>query len=106
MPALAGACSVTVTVAVAFPQGADPVTVYVYTPGFIVAGSYWPPTTALGPLHAPPKSGVPPSCANKLDAAPSAHRFSVPFVPALAGACSVTVTVEVALPQGAMPVTV
>ena len=40
VPALAAVFSVTVTVAVAFVHGAKPVTVYVYTPGVIVAGSY------------------------------------------------------------------
>ena len=39
VPAFGAAFSVTVTVAVEFAQGATPATVYVYTPGVIVAGS-------------------------------------------------------------------
>jgi hypothetical protein len=39
VPAFVAVFSVTVTVAVAFAQGATPVTVYTYAPGVIVAGS-------------------------------------------------------------------
>ncbi|MBK9758404.1 MAG: hypothetical protein IPO90_00160 [Flavobacteriales bacterium] len=39
VPAFVAAFSVTVTVELAFAQGATPVTVYVYTPAVIVAGS-------------------------------------------------------------------
>jgi hypothetical protein len=39
-------------------------------------------------------------------AAPTSHTVTLPFVPAFVGAFSVTVTVAVALGQGAVPVTV
>src|SRR5206468_965036 len=88
VPALGCACSVTVTVAVASTvHGAVAVTVYVYIPAPASAGD-----------HEPPASGVPPNCANNCDAVTvlPAHIVSVPFVPALGCACSVTVTVAVA----------
>ena len=65
-----------------------------------------PPTTALGPLHAPPAAGVPPNRAKSEVDAPLLQIVSVPLVPASAAAFSVTVTVAVALVQGAVPVTV
>jgi hypothetical protein len=72
----------------------------------MVAGSYWPPTTALGPLHAPPACGVPPSDPIKATAASLLQTVNVPFVPAFGAVFSVTVTVAVAFVQGAVPVTV
>ena len=39
VPAFAAMCSVTITEADAFGQGAELLVVYVYTPGLIVAGS-------------------------------------------------------------------
>ncbi|MBS1938175.1 MAG: hypothetical protein JSS84_10250, partial [Bacteroidetes bacterium] len=106
LPALAAACSDTATVAVALAQGATPATVYVYTPGSMVEGSYIPPATGLGPLHAPPTAGLPVSALARFDAAPFAHSVSVPLPPATGAACSDTVTVAVALAQGATPATV
>src|SRR5690606_15343133 len=106
VPAFAGGTSFTVTVAVASAQGAAPVTVYTYGPGSIVAGSYAPPATALGPLQVPPAAGVPPRESSRLIATPFAQMSMVREVPALTGACSFTVTVAVAFAQGLVPVTV
>ena len=106
VPAFGAAFSVTVTVADAFGHGATPVTVYVYTPGPIVAGSYIPPTTGLGPLHAPPGSGTPPKLFTKAIDAPVEQSVIDPFDPAVAARFSVTVTVAVAFAHGATPVTV
>ncbi len=74
-PALAGAaCSVTFTVAVAFPKGEVPVTVYVYVPA--------PPVVAD---QVPPASGVPPKAAYNADALTlePAQITKLPFDPAL-----------------------
>ncbi|MBZ0254146.1 MAG: hypothetical protein K8I02_12470, partial [Candidatus Methylomirabilis sp.] len=103
VPAFAGATSATVTVAVEFAHGATPVTVYTYGPGTIEAASYIPPTTGLGPLHVPPAAGAPPKESRRLIAAPFAQMLIERLVPALTGFCSATVTVAVALAQGAVP---
>ena len=100
VPAFGDPVSFTVTVAVAFVHGATPVTVYTYAPGFIVAGSYMPPTTALGPLQVPPAWGVPPVAS--ATAAELLHTVNVASVPALVAAFSVTVTVDASLTHGAV----
>src|SRR5690606_40422468 len=105
-PAYGAITSFTVTVAVASAQGAAPVTVYTYGPGSIVAGSYCPPATALGPLQVPPAAGVPPKESSRLIATPFAQTSMVREVPALTEASSFTVTVAVAFAQGLVPVTV
>ena len=81
-------------------------TVYVYTPALIVAGSIIPPTTGEGPLHAPPACGAPPNCAKSELAALVLQSVIVPFVPAFGGVLMVTVTVAVAFGHGAVPFTV
>ena len=106
VPAFGGATSVTVTVLLAFTHGAGTTMVYVYTPGVIVAGSYCPPTTALGPLHAPPRSGVPPSSAKRSMAASVLHSVMVPGVPASGASTTVTVMLASSAGQGALPATV
>ena len=65
-----------------------------------------PPTTALGPLQVPPASGVPPKLLINPTDALLLHTVSVPLVPAVGAAFSVTVTVAVAFAQGTTPVTV
>ena len=65
-----------------------------------------PPVTVLGPLHMPPASGVPFSAANRFVGAPWSQSVMVLFVPASGLPVSFTVTVALALPQGAMPLTV
>ena len=104
LPALGGAGSVTVTVAVAFAQGAVPLTVYTKLPGAFTAGSYIPPTSP--PLQVPPAVGVPPSTEKRFMGAPFAQIAVEASVPAFGGAGSVTVTVAKAFAQGAVPVTV
>ncbi len=69
VPASGGVLMVTVMVAVSSGHGAVPVTVYTYAPALMEAGSIMPPVTALGPVHVPPASGVPPSCAKSEAAA-------------------------------------
>ena len=56
-----------------------------------------PPTTALGPLHVPPASGVPPSCAKSEVDASEEHSVIVPSVPASGGVLIVTVTVAITI---------
>ena len=65
-----------------------------------------PPATALGPLHVPPASGVPPSCAKSEVAASEEHRVIAPSVPTSGGVLIVTVTVAVSSGHGAVPATV
>ena len=65
-----------------------------------------PPATALGPLHVPPASGVPPSCANSEEAASEEHSVIAPSVPASGGVLMVTVTVALSSGHGAVPTTV
>ena len=98
--------SVTVTVAVAGAQGAVAVTVYTYAPGSIVAGSYIPPTTVLGPDHVPPTPGVPPKLFTKAIGALVLHKVMLPLVPATGAVVSVTVTVAVAVTHGNTPLRV
>ena len=75
-------------------------------PAFIVPGSNIPATTVLGPLHVPPASGVPPSCAKSDDAGAVLHTVSPPFVPASGGGATNTETVAVASGHGTAPATV
>ena len=77
-----------------------------YTPAVIVAGLNMPPATGEGPLHVPPASGLPPSCASRPTAAPLLQSVVLPSVPAVGGLFTATVTVEVAAGQGAAPATV
>ncbi len=106
VPGSGGVLIDTVTVALSSGHGAVPLTVWVYTPALIVTGSIIPPTTALGPVHVPPASGVPPSCA-KSDAAASVEQsVIVPSVPGSGGVLIVTLTVEVSSGHGAVPTTV
>ena len=96
----------TVTVALSSGQGAVPATVYVYTPAFIVAGSIKPPATPLGPLHVPPASGVPPSCAKSDTATSLLHNVIAPSVPGSGGVLIVTVTAFIfSIPKRALLVT-
>ena len=65
-----------------------------------------PPTTALGPLHVPPASGVPPSCAKSDTAASLEQSVMAPFVPGSGGVLMATVTVALSEGHGATPLTV
>ena len=65
-----------------------------------------PLATALGPLHVPPASGVPPSCAKSEVAASDEHSVIVPSVPASGGVLMVTVTVALSSGHGVVPATV
>ena len=76
-----------------------------YTPALIVAGSYVLPITGLGPLHVPPAS-APVSCVNRSIELPLLHTVIEPSAPAFGEPVSFTVTVALALLQGATPVTV
>ena len=96
----------TVTVALSSGQGAVPATVYTYAPASIVAGSIMPPLTAEGPLHVPPASGVPPSCAKSEAGASLLQSVIVPSVPGSGGVLITTVTVALSSGQGAVPATV
>ena len=104
VPAVGGAGSVTVTVAVAFAQGAVPLGVYTKLPGAFTAGSYIPPTSP--PLQVPPAVGVPPSTEKRFTGMPFSQIAVEASVPAFGGADSVTVIDAVAFAQGAVPLTV
>jgi hypothetical protein len=65
-----------------------------------------PPTTGEGPLHAPPASGVPPNCAKSDAGASEEQSVIAPDVPGSGGVLMLTVTVALALGQGATPFTV
>jgi hypothetical protein len=69
----------------------------------MLAGLNMPPFTLLGPLHVPPASGVPPSCAKSETAAPELQSVMAPSAPALGGVLMVTVTFALASVQGAAP---
>ena len=66
----------------------------------MVAGSNIPPTTALGPVQVPPASGAPVNAAKSEAAGLLTQSVMSPSMPALGGATSVTVTVELTLTQG------
>jgi hypothetical protein len=70
------------------------------------AGLNIPPFTLLGPLHVPPASGDPPSCAKSETAAPELQSVMDPSAPALGGVLMVTVTFALASVHGAAPATV
>ncbi len=59
----------------------------------MVAGSKDPPVIALGPLHVPPASGLPPKDVKRLLAGLLMQSVSAPSLPASGGACTATVTV-------------
>ena len=59
-----------------------------------------------GPVQAPPPSGLPPSCPNRLKEAALLHTVMVPFEPASGAVFTPTVTVAEALEQGGVPDTV
>lgn len=56
----------------------------------MVAGSYMPPITVLGPLHAPPPLGLPVSWLNKLVGAALLQVTRVPLPPAFGTGTAVT----------------
>ena len=58
----------------------------------MVVGSYVPPVTALGPVHVPPASGVPPSSAKRLMGASFAHTVALPGKPASGVLTTLTLT--------------
>jgi hypothetical protein len=108
-PAFGAELTDTVTVAVAFVQGAVPATVYVYTPAMFVPGikvPKLPPLRTEGPLQVPVDCGLPPSDANKFTDELLEQRLIFPLLPAFGGVFIVTVTVDVALGHGAVPSTV
>ncbi len=59
----------------------------------MVAGSKDPPAIALGPLHVPPVSGLPPKAVKRSLVGLLMHNVSEPSLPASGGACTATVTV-------------
>lgn len=76
----------------------------VFVPGVNVPDE--PPVKDEGPLHVPPAFGVPPKTENKFIADPSEQTETEALVPVLGAVVTETVTVAVALEQGADPVTV
>src|SRR5690349_4010834 len=96
----------TVTIACSSAQGEVPLTVYTYSPDSMVVGSNVLPTIALGPLHVPPASGAPPSCANRSIGEPVAQTAIAPSVPGFGGVFTFTVTTATSFGQGVLPATV
>ena len=88
----------------ALAQGAVAAIVYVYVPAVCTEGSNIPPTRP--PLHVPPASGVPFSAVKRFVGAPWSQSVMALFVPASGLPVSFTVTVALAFPQGAVPLTV
>ena len=94
------------TVKLTLVHGGGTAMEYVYTPALITAGSNSPSTTALGPLHVPPASGVPLIKLKRSTAAPVVHNVAAPGVPGSGLVTTVTVTVAEVAGQGAVPATV
>ncbi len=105
-PAFGGCTKVMVTVELTLVHGSGTAMEYVYTPALIVAGSNSPSTTALGPLHVPPASGVPLIKLMRSTAAPVVHNVAAPGVPGSGLVTTFTVTVAEVDGQGVVPATV
>lgn len=83
VPASGVALTTTSTLALAFEQGAMPLTEYVYVPVGSVAGMSVPLCGPLGPLQLPPDMGLPPNDARSDALALDEQRANAPLVPAV-----------------------